>query len=134
MATTVATLEPHTSANIAHATMPASASPPWKWPTIDAAKSIHFDYYNTQGQQKLVWPPSFALARAYVDQLERSNGLAPARISAVRQSLTTAEGGSASQRRSALRTLAGRLDTDAKGSSDGAKVRTLASAVRDLAK
>ncbi|MEO8580288.1 MAG: hypothetical protein ABI469_08565, partial [Gemmatimonadales bacterium] len=37
---------------------------------IDAAKSVHFDYYNTQGQQMLVWPPSFALARAYVDQLE----------------------------------------------------------------
>src|SRR5206468_3345102 len=52
---------------------------------IDAAKTVHFDYYNTQGQQKFVWPPSFALARAYVDQLERSAGLAPSRISAVRQ-------------------------------------------------
>ena len=38
---------------------------------IDAAKTVHFDYLNTQGQPKLVWPPSFALARAYVDQLER---------------------------------------------------------------
>ena len=46
---------------------------------IDAAKTVRFDYYNTQGQQQLVWPPSFALARAYVDQLERSNGLAPGR-------------------------------------------------------
>ena len=101
---------------------------------IDAAKTVHFDYYNTQGQQKLVWPPSFALARAYVDQLERSNGLAPARISAVRQSLTTAEGASASQRKSGLKALATRLDTDARNSSDGAKVRTLASAVRDLAR
>jgi hypothetical protein len=99
---------------------------------IDAAKTVHFDYYNTQGQQKLVWPPSFALARAYVDQLERSNGLGAARISAVRQSLTTAEGASASQRKSGLNALAARLDTDAKGSSDGAKVRALASAVRDL--
>jgi hypothetical protein len=101
---------------------------------IDAAKTVHFDYYNTQGQQRLVWPPSFALARAYVDQLERSNGLAPARISAVRQSLTTAEGGSASARQSALKTLATRLDADARGSSDTAKVRALATAVRDLAR
>jgi hypothetical protein len=31
---------------------------------IDAAKSVHFDYLNTQGQPKLVWPPTFALARA----------------------------------------------------------------------
>ena len=60
---------------------------------IDAAKTVRFDYYNTQGQQQFVWPASFALARAYVDQLERSGGLAAGRISAVRQALATAEGG-----------------------------------------
>ena len=43
---------------------------------LDAAKTVHFDYLNAQDQQKFVWPPSFALARAYLDQLERSNGLA----------------------------------------------------------
>ena len=42
---------------------------------IDAAKTVHLDYLNAQGQPKFVWPPSFALARAYVDQLERSSGL-----------------------------------------------------------
>ena len=42
---------------------------------IDAAKTVHLDYLNTQGQPKFVWPPTFALARAYVDQLERSQGL-----------------------------------------------------------
>ena len=46
---------------------------------IDAAKTVHFDYLNAQDQQKFVWPPSFALARAYLDQLERSKGLRPAR-------------------------------------------------------
>ena len=51
---------------------------------IDAAKTVHLDYLNTQGQPKLVWPPSFALARAYVDQLARSNGLSASRIAAVR--------------------------------------------------
>ena len=100
---------------------------------IDAAKTIHFDYYNTQGQQPFVWPPSFALARAYVDQLERSGGLSPTRISAVRQELTTAEGRSASARHSALVALAGRLDADATASNDASKVRTLAAAVRNLA-
>jgi hypothetical protein len=101
---------------------------------IDAAKSVRFDYYNTQGQQKLVWPATFSLARAYVDQLERSNGLAPARISAVRQTLTTAEGGSASQRQRALGALATRLDADANSSGDASKVRALAAAVRNLAR
>ena len=98
---------------------------------IDAAKTVRFDYYNTQGQQKLVWPPSFALARAYVDQLERSNGLAPNRISVVRQTLTTAEG-SSGQRQRSLGALAAQLDRDAGRSSDAAKVRALASAVRSL--
>ena len=100
---------------------------------IDAAKTVHFDYYNTQGQQQFVWPPSFALARAYVDQLERSNGLAAGRISSVRQTLATAETGSASQRASSLSALAASLDNDVAGSSDASKVRALATAVRNLA-
>ena len=96
---------------------------------IDAAKTVHFDYYNTQGQQQFVWPPSFALARAYVDQLERSGGLAAGRISSVRQALTTAEGGS----RSGLTGVAAQLDGDANGSKNASKVRALAAAVRSLA-
>ena len=43
---------------------------------IAAAKTVKVDYWNTQDQQRFVWPPSFALARAYLDQLARSNGLA----------------------------------------------------------
>jgi hypothetical protein len=101
---------------------------------IDAAKTVHFDYYNTQGQQPFVWRPSFALARAYVDQLERSGGLAPTRISTVRQQLTAAEGRSASDRHGALVALAARLDADAGASKDASKVRTLAAAVRNLAR
>ena len=42
---------------------------------IDAAKTVRFDFLNAQEQRKLVWPPSFAKARAYLDQLERSGGL-----------------------------------------------------------
>ena len=100
---------------------------------IDAAKTVHFDYYNTQGQQQFVWPPSFALARAYVDQLERSNGLASRGISDVRQQLTAAEGRSASKRRRGLSALAAKLDADARHSGDTSKVRALAAAVRNLA-
>jgi hypothetical protein len=99
---------------------------------IDAAKTVHLDYLNTQGQPKFVWPPSFALARSYVDQLERSRGLAPGRISAARQALASAENASGAQRRDALTQLATQLDGDATG-GDAAKVRMLAGAVRDLA-
>jgi hypothetical protein len=46
---------------------------------LDAAKTVRLDYLNAQGQPKFVWPASFALARAYVDQLERSRGPASGR-------------------------------------------------------
>jgi len=100
---------------------------------IDAAKSVVFDQFNTQGQPRFVWPASFSLARAYVDQLARSNGLAAGRISAVRGSLNSAEKTSGAARRDALTQLATQLDGDARGAADAAKVRLLAGAVRDLA-
>ncbi|MFL5601696.1 MAG: LVIVD repeat-containing protein [Gemmatimonadaceae bacterium] len=99
---------------------------------IDAAKSVRYDYLNTQGQPQIVFPPTFALARAYVDQLERSTGLTGARISAIRQALSSAESASGAQRRDALTQLATQLEGDATAASDAAKVRTLAKAVRDL--
>ena len=40
IATTVATLDPHTSANMAQATIAASARPPCQWPISEIAKSI----------------------------------------------------------------------------------------------
>ena len=101
---------------------------------IDAAKTVRFDYYNVQGQQQLVWPASFALARAYVDQLERWGGLAPARVSAVRSGLARAESASGTQRRDALNQLAASVDGDVAASRDAGRVRLLASAIRDLAK
>jgi len=100
---------------------------------IDAAKTVSLEYLNPQGQPKMVWPASFALARAYADQLERSRGLTAARLSTVRQALTRAERASGAARRTALTTLAGQIGGYAAGSSDAAKVRMLAGAVRDLA-
>src|SRR5690606_26721035 len=54
---------------------------------IEAAKSARLDDSNPQGQQRFEWPASFALARAYLDQLERSNGLAADHIRAARVAL-----------------------------------------------
>ena len=101
---------------------------------LDAAKSVHLDYLNTQGQPHFTWAPTFSLARAYVDQLERSGGLAAGRIATVREALSRAEAASGSARKRALSQLASSLNRDANGSSDAAKVRVLASSVRDLAK
>jgi len=100
---------------------------------IAAANTVQLDYLNAQGQPTYVWPPSFHLVRAYLDQLERSNGLAMDRIAAARRALNGAESASSSDRREALMALAEELDADAAGASDVAKVRTLSSAVQELA-
>jgi hypothetical protein len=98
---------------------------------IDAAKTVHFDYYNTQGQQPFVWPTTFALARAYVDQLERTKGLSSGTVAAARTALANAESGTGN-RQSTLSALATQLDGAATGSADAARVRTLAATVRSL--
>ena len=51
-------------------------------------------------------------------------------MSQVRQALA---GASTAQQRTALGALAAQLDTDARASSDAAKVQTLAKTLRDLA-
>ena len=100
---------------------------------IDAAKLVHFDYLNVQDQPKLVWPASFVVARAFVDQLARSHGLSDERIAAVRKELSADERLQADNRHTALGQLSKALDQDAAGSSDAAKVRMLADEVNQLA-
>ncbi|MGI8618858.1 MAG: LVIVD repeat-containing protein [Gemmatimonadaceae bacterium] len=101
---------------------------------IDAAKSVRVDRFNPQLQTRIVWPASFAVVRSYLDQLGRSNGLASARAAAVAADLSRAEGMSGSGRRSTLNRIASGLDRDARGSSDAARVRAMAAAVRQLAR
>jgi hypothetical protein len=101
---------------------------------IDAAKTVHFDYLNVQGQQKFVWPPSFALVRAYLDQLERSQGLRPGVITVARTQLDGAERLTGANRKSRLEMLATQLEGEAAtNSTDKAKATMLANAVKDLA-
>jgi hypothetical protein len=100
---------------------------------IDAAKSVKFEYLNTQGQQKLVWPKSYSLARAYLDQLERSQGMEPGEIASLRKTLADAEKAPAADQRATLEAVAARLESDAAEDRDAAKVRTLAQTLRELA-
>jgi hypothetical protein len=47
---------------------------------------------NVQNQQKIEWPRKLVVAKAYLDQLERSQALPTDRIAAVRQAIQKAEG------------------------------------------
>jgi hypothetical protein len=100
---------------------------------IDAARTVRLDYLNVQGQPQFVWPPSFALARAYLDQLERSNGLAADRISATREALAAAEASGGQAQREALDELVGELHGEVQGAGDPAKAGMLVDAIVDLA-
>ena len=100
---------------------------------LAAAKTVRVPYLNTQDQQKLVWAPSFALARAYLDQLARTSGLPADQIASARTTLAGAERRAANDRRTALTQLATQLNTAASSSSDQAKVKMLSSTVTDLA-
>jgi len=98
---------------------------------LDAAKLVKVRYLNVQDQQRITWPASFVVARAYLDQLERSKGLRPDRIGATRTMLASAE---RTTSRSPLTSLATQLERDAASSSDAARVRALAAVVRELAR
>ena len=100
---------------------------------IAAAKTVHFDYWNTQDQQKMVWPPTFALARAYLDQLERSRGMGAEAVASTRAALASAEKQSGAQRKAALTELASKLASGA-SVNDQRKYLLLHQAIADLAK
>jgi hypothetical protein len=100
---------------------------------LDAAALVRMDRFNPQSQERITWPAHFAVARAYLDQLERGNGLARGRITAVRQGLDRAEGASGAARRTALAQLAAGIDRDAERAADAGRVRALADVVRRLA-
>jgi hypothetical protein len=101
---------------------------------IDAAKTVHLEYLNAQGQPQFVWPATFALARAYVDQLERSGALTGDRLASVRRALSLSESSNVAGRSDGLSKLATQLEGDGRGTKDEAKFRMLVTTVRELAK
>ena len=94
---------------------------------------MHLDYFNAQGQPQFVWPATFVVAQAYLDQLARSNGLASGTISSARKTLDKAAKETGAKRKDTLGKLAKQLEADAATAGDPAKVRTLAAAVDAVA-
>jgi hypothetical protein len=101
---------------------------------IEAARSVQFDHYNVQGQQMFYWPATFALAQAYVDQLERSGGMNAQGVAMARSALTEMESAPAAEREARLSQMAAHLQQLAAGSEHGEKLWKLAETVKELAK
>ena len=110
---------------------------------IDAAGLIRMDEFNAQLQPKIEWPTDVVVARAYLDQLMRSNSIRADRAVAVSTALDRV--GNATQSTDIttaatdLREVAGALEADSREplpsgqDSDRLRMRSLAESIRNLA-
>ncbi|HKS29823.1 MAG TPA: hypothetical protein VJS44_18515 [Pyrinomonadaceae bacterium] len=97
---------------------------------IDAAKAVRVATLNVQNQEKIEWPRQLVVAKAYVDQLERSQALPAAEIASLRQAIQKAE---SSRKLDKLKSLAPSLDKSAgvaKSAGDSARLKALADIMR----
>jgi hypothetical protein len=58
---------------------------------IDAAKTVRVSELNVQNQQKIEWPAQLIVAKAYVDQLSRSQALPAKQITDLQKAIESAE-------------------------------------------
>ena len=106
---------------------------------IDAASLVRSTEFNAQSQKRITWPANAAVARAYLDQLARSNGILPARARAVKTALDRAEkihngrDKAAAAVTNGLDALATELEGDAAAAAapDAVRLRSLATTVRE---
>ena len=101
---------------------------------IDAAKAVRVAELNVQNQEKIEWPRHLVVAKAYLDQLERSQALPADRIAALRQAIQSAE--SSHMKRSELaklKSLAPSLEKSAatsKSAADSTRLQALSEILR----
>jgi hypothetical protein len=95
---------------------------------IDAAALVRPHEHNAQIQSRIVWPAVPAVARAYLDQLARSNGIHPDRAKAINAALARTDRRLSDREWSAvaeeLTMVAGQLERDA-GAATGRTVNRL---------
>jgi len=93
---------------------------------IDAANQARVNELNVQNQQPIVWASQAAVSKAYLDQLQRSQALAPERIAALRKAVEKMKKTNLSAKDSAkLQTLAASVETDAAAAKDPADAKRL---------
>ena len=94
---------------------------------IAAANLVHFDELNVQNQPRLTWPKNLVVARAYLDQLERTQALPTKQIAELRKQIDRTEKSHMNAKQVAkLKQLRAELDRDPKPPAD-ADAKRLAS-------
>ena len=99
---------------------------------IAAALAVKRADFNAQEQPKVTWPATPVVARAYMDQLTRSNALPADRGAALKTALDRAAKGSADKAQ--LESLAAALEGDAAKASgrDAARMKSLAETLKAI--
>lgn len=101
---------------------------------IDAAKTVRAAELNVQNQEKIEWSRQLVIAKAYVDQLERSQALPSNQITAVRQAIQKAESSRLNRKElGSLKNLVPSLDKSAgltKSGADSDRLKALAEILR----
>src|SRR5262245_23907877 len=100
---------------------------------IDAATLVRMDEFNVQKQPKIVWPASFTVSRAYLDQLNRAHALSADRAAALKSAIDKADKNKPSKAAlDQLDSLAGQLEKDAASASgiDAAHMKGLAASIK----
>ncbi len=104
---------------------------------IDAAMQFRLQEFNSQNQPKVVWPASSAVAKAYLDQLNRTKGISAARAGAVLSNLSKVDGLRTGKERNAAEVLtaldavAAQVEGDAREAT-GQNARRLAALAETL--
>jgi hypothetical protein len=97
---------------------------------IDAAKAVQVAELNVQNQQKIVWPAQLVVAKAYIDQLSRSQALPSKQIAALEKAIHNAEKSHMGEKQTTkLKDMTGSLEANAeatKSPADSARLRSLA--------
>jgi hypothetical protein len=105
---------------------------------IDAAKTARVTELNVQNQQRIEWPARLVVAKAYLDQLERSQALPADQITAVRNAIQSAENSHLNRRELAkLQSFARSLKESArmtKSAVDSKRLQSLAEILQRPAK
>jgi len=93
---------------------------------IDAAKTVQVAYQNVQNQQKIEWPNKLVVAKAYLDQLERSQALPKAQIASLREAIRGAEGSNMNKAKVAkLKAMAPAVESSASGAKSPADAKRM---------
>ena len=98
---------------------------------IDAAKAVRVAELNVQNQRKIVWPRKLVVAKAYIDQLERSGGMSSEQITSLRQAIQKAEGSRNEMKKlKKFASSVAKATRTAKNSADSARLTALAEILR----